>query len=177
MVLGFLRGNTVHQVNVTRVWDPSHEELNAVMGGGSNDAMPVRPSKVIEGLYLGDSAVSRNKDALRDENIAAIINVAKECPNHFEGEIHYLHIPLEDKPTQDIRNALDTAADSVARSMMNGDNVLLHCSGGESRGPAICIGALMREKKATLLQVQHVLQSVSFLGIARFVLSDQHFCW
>ncbi len=35
VVLGFRRGSTVYHVNVTRVWDPSQEELNAVMGGSS----------------------------------------------------------------------------------------------------------------------------------------------
>ncbi len=111
-----------------------------------------RPCKVIERLFLGDSGVSRNREVLREEGIGAIVNVARECSNHFEGELVYVHIPLEDSPHQDIRGAVETASRAISATMGDNTSVLVHCAAGDSRAPAVCIGFLMCEKKATLLQ-------------------------
>lgn len=50
ITLGFRRerSNEVHRVQMQRVWDPSQEELNAVMGGSASS-----PQVITESLGLG----------------------------------------------------------------------------------------------------------------------------
>ena len=164
VTLGFRRhhpgsADSLHRVQLARIWDPPQDsDLPSRQQVRVPIDVFVRPSKIMEMLFLGDDSVSRNRECLRSEGITCIINAAKECPCHFEREFAYTHMQFEDSSVENIRKGFDQVSAIISRNMMQGLSTLVHCSSGLSRSAALCIAFLMKEKKATLRQSFHLVK-------------------
>lgn len=109
------------------------------------------PSSIIDHLYLGDVYKAKNKKLLDSLEISAIINAteAKEnCtyPNLFT----YLHVPIQDKDTQDISKYIDECVEFIDSFIKKKKNVYIHCLAGVSRSVTIVAYYLMIKKQWTL---------------------------
>lgn len=163
VVLGFRRHrpglpDSLHRVQLARVWDPPQQDTPSRPQAPVRIDEFVRPSKIVEMLFLGDDSVSRNREALRSEGITCIINAARECRCHFEREFAYTHLQFEDSSSENIRKGFDQVSAIISRNMLQGLSSLVHCSNGLSRSAALCIAFLMKEKKATLRQAFHLVK-------------------
>src|SRR5690349_16678438 len=96
--------------------------------------------KIERRLYLGTKADSENAAALDSAGVTHIVNCATELPCLFEGAFQYLHLDLKD-PDNRFRRRLPKALAFIDRGRETGA-VLVHCSGGISRGPAVIIAYL-----------------------------------
>eukprot|EP01136_Pigoraptor_vietnamica_P013966 Opistho-1_new@55567 len=109
------------------------------------------PTEVLPFLYLGTEKNSADASTLDALGISMILNVAKECPYHFdEGRFEYKKCALEDSSTEDIRRIFDDAFDYIDEARRTNRRVLVHCLGGVSRSVAIVIGYLMSRYSMTL---------------------------
>jgi protein-tyrosine phosphatase len=100
--------------------------------------------RIIDKLWLGNCDYTA--EYLKENNIGAILNVAKEVPGPGEDhdeDIAYLHVPLVDGhaiPSQTVKNAIDFIDHHIHCDKAR---VLVHCKGGHSRSPAFIMGYLM----------------------------------
>ena len=64
------------------------------------------PTHIIDNVYLGDNDVARQRAVLRSLGITHVLNMAKECLNHFEGQpelgIRYERADLVDFAFEDL---------------------------------------------------------------------------
>ena len=104
-------------------------------------------ARILDRLYLGDKELVltlEGMNILKREGIGFILNVAKEVEYRYpvpEG-IEVLKVGLEDGepiPKDELKKAVNFIGASVAKG-----KVLVHCSAGLSRSPAIIIAYLIR---------------------------------
>lgn len=96
--------------------------------------------KIIEGLYLGTKEDSEDFDALSAKRIRYVLNCAAELPCPFEEEFEYLDLSLKD-PDDGLGSQLATALAFIDRGRQQGA-IMVHCSGGVSRSPAVVLAYL-----------------------------------
>ena len=72
---------------------------------------------------------------------------AGSCANHFEGELSYLSLHLQDSLREDISRAFYDAIDFIDAARAGGGAVLLHCQHGVSRSATIAMAHLMWEER------------------------------
>ena len=113
-----------------------------------------RPTQILPNLFLGDSQAAANAELLASCNITFILNMAEECPNHFEADpsIKYKKIGLKDNTEENIRDHLSPAFDFIDEARSRGAAVLVHCLAGKSRSVSIVLAYLMRQKEWSLKQ-------------------------
>eukprot|EP00899_Mesostigma_viride_P005029 jgi/Mesvir1/14527/Mv05220-RA.2 len=101
-------------------------------------------SRIEEGLYIGGDAVARNRDILRGCKISHVLNCAgPACPEYYAGELQYKTLWMLDTNTEDLLCILYDAFDYIESARASGGSLLVHCSQGVSRSPALVVAYLM----------------------------------
>lgn len=95
-------------------------------------------------LYLGNAQIARDLDLLKKLKITHIINLAGK--EHFPSEFLYFKKHFEDDDEEDITKHLDSIFQFIDQRK-KGERVFIHCQGGISRSPTICIAYLMKKNK------------------------------
>ena len=102
-------------------------------------------SEIIPGLlYLGSSRASKDRAGLERLNVRHIVSAAGK--EHFKGTFEYSRVHFADSNDGELARALDTVIAVVSAAEQGGTAVLVHCSGGVSRSPALVIGYLMHRR-------------------------------
>ena len=96
--------------------------------------------EILPNLFLGDRGDARDKERLRKRGITHIVNCSKELPCHFEGEFAYLWLKLED-PDPAFKARISEFCKFIDGGRKRG-NVMVHCTGGVSRSPAVILAYL-----------------------------------
>ncbi|XP_067949997.1 dual specificity protein phosphatase 22-A-like [Watersipora subatra] len=115
--------------------------------------------KVLNGLYIGDLSLSKNEDFLLRNSITHILSALDESHPHFR-DISYLCLDLSDSPHQRIAPVFGECIEYIHRARANGGAVLVHCSTGVSRGPAIVAAYLLTRSSLSLDDILHALSAV-----------------
>lgn len=104
--------------------------------------------EILPNLYVGN-AVSATSAHLRDHQIDAVVNCAKELddPDVQELQLDYLHLPLKDSMHQSLTKSIDVATPWIQDQLSSGKVVLIHCAMGRSRSVAILIAFLQSLNK------------------------------
>ena len=55
----------------------------------------LEPTQILPGLYIGARKDALNRDTLAALGIRSIVNVTKDVPNAFPGDIDYVQIPVD----------------------------------------------------------------------------------
>ena len=58
--------------------------------------------EILPHLYLGSEFHASQKEQIQNLGITAILNASSTCPNHFENDLKYKRIPVEDNIQADI---------------------------------------------------------------------------
>jgi hypothetical protein len=96
--------------------------------------------EILPDLFLGDRGDVRERERLRKRGITHIVNRSKELPCHFEGEFAYLWLKMED-PDPAFAIKLPEFCAFIDAGRRQG-KVMVHCTGGVSRSPAVILAYL-----------------------------------
>lgn len=89
----------------------------------------------LENLWVGDARDASNLDELRRHGITHLVNCASEVDCYFEGVFSYFRLPTIG-PDPSFRKQFARACAFVDAGRKAG-KVLIHCSAGSSRAPAM----------------------------------------
>jgi hypothetical protein len=96
--------------------------------------------EILPDLFLGDRGDARDRDLLRQRGITHVVNCSKELPCHFEGELEYLWLRMDD-PDPAFAGKIVAFCQFIDAGRERG-KVLVHCTGGVSRSPAVILAYL-----------------------------------
>ncbi len=117
--------------------------------------LTLEPTKIVEGVYLGNAYNANNYSILSNLNIKVIVNVSREFDNTFEGntDIKYIQIPIRDDAENHLnRHSIKQVLDFLDLcGPFNSDNaVLFHCYMGSSRSASVLLAYLIYKYKYSL---------------------------
>ncbi|CAF2116447.1 unnamed protein product [Rotaria magnacalcarata] len=122
------------------------------------------PSIIIEPyLFLGNCISAHDTHRLSKLGIRYILNVAirdvELCP-YYSSDIRTLPIDLRDDDQENIIRIFNQAFTFINEAKRNKSRVLVHCSHGQSRSPAIVIAYLMHTYSVSLEQcIVHIVKA------------------
>jgi hypothetical protein len=96
--------------------------------------------EILPDLYLGDRGDASDRDRLRQSGITHIVNCSQELPCPFGEEFQYLWLRMED-PDPAFADKIATFCAFIDAGRKQG-KVLVHCTGGVSRSPAVILAYL-----------------------------------
>ncbi len=96
--------------------------------------------EILPDLFLGDRGDASNRERLRKHGITHIVNCSKELPCCFEAEFAYLWLRMDD-PDPAFGEKIPAFCAFIDAGRRQG-KVLVHCTGGVSRSPAVLLAYL-----------------------------------
>lgn len=103
------------------------------------------PTKIGNGIYLGNRENSENKAHLKDLGVTHILNTAKRAKNAHPDSFKYMHLKLEDTEDQEILPYLEEAFDFIDQATQKEKGgILIHCMSGMSRSATILAAYLIQ---------------------------------
>jgi len=93
---------------------------------------------VADGLFVGTIDDAENAMLLRNHRVDAIVSLTHASPD--TPNLPVFRIPMVDGPQNDAQ-AFDQAVLETLELLNEGDRVLVHCSAGASRSPAVAATA------------------------------------
>ena len=119
--------------------------------------------EIIEHLYLANEKSIKNKELLREYNIKAILNSAKEIPCYFEEDIEYFHIPVLDSDDMEENNKffkyLEHATHYIKHYLDQNVNVVVHCKQAIQRSPAVIAAYLIKYFKLSMKEAMEFIKT------------------
>jgi atypical dual specificity phosphatase len=98
--------------------------------------------EVADGLFVGTVEDAGDEALVREHNIAIIVSLTYGQPDGgFPADLTVEKVPMRDGPRNDQQN-FDRAVTHVLSGLKTEDNLLVHCSAGASRSPAVAATAL-----------------------------------
>ena len=102
---------------------------------------------VADGLFVGTIDDAENTMRLRDRRVDAAVSLTHDIP--CIPEVSVTRIPMVDGPQNDIQTFERAVIETLER-LDEGNRVLVHCSAGASRSPAVAATALALDSQIGL---------------------------
>jgi protein-tyrosine phosphatase len=96
---------------------------------------------IADGIFVGTVSDAEDEPLLRGRGIEVVISLTHDAPN--TGSVDRVDIPMLDGPRNEYSSFAD-AAETVVERREAGKRVLVHCSAGASRSPAVAAAAMTR---------------------------------
>ncbi|KAL5248987.1 hypothetical protein ACHWQZ_G018000 [Mnemiopsis leidyi] len=135
---------------------------------GSSYIGASKPAEIIPFLYLGNERDSADLTLLRKLGVSKVLNVSRNCVNHFPEYFEYLNVPVEDRVYADISQHFNKALQFIEHARGEGCSVLVHCRAGISRSATVIIAYLIQyydysmEDAFDFIKVKHPVVSPNF---------------
>jgi protein-tyrosine phosphatase len=97
--------------------------------------------QILPDLFLGDRGTARDLPRLRERGITHVVNCSKELSCYFPDEFEYLWLRLGD-PDPRFSAEITRFCNFIDAGRATG-KVLVHCTGGVSRSPAVLLAYLI----------------------------------
>lgn len=98
--------------------------------------------EVVDGLFVGTVGDAGDEALLCEYDVEAIVSLTHEGPDGgFPSDPTVVRLPMKDGPRND-RQVFGRAVSRVLARLKADDTVLVHCSAGASRSPAVAATAL-----------------------------------
>jgi dual specificity MAP kinase phosphatase len=111
-------------------------------------------------LYLSSNRVAANLDKLRAAGVTHVLNMARECGNHFPQHFTYTNISIDDSSEQaDQESHFSAAVESLASVLNSGGRVLVHCYAGVSRSTTAVLAYLVQHRRMSLKAAYDLCQA------------------
>mmetsp|Transcript_4680 Transcript_4680/g.5129 ORF Transcript_4680/g.5129 Transcript_4680/m.5129 type:complete len:369 (+) Transcript_4680:44-1150(+) len=102
------------------------------------------------GLFLGANNHASDARVLNALNITTVINITRECANHFEStlldnnrEIEYFRFPADDQIGQPMVEYWKQGYELIVEGATKGKRILVHCAAGRSRSASLVVYYMM----------------------------------
>jgi len=102
-----------------------------------------------DGVFLGNLGAAADKDLLRRNNIAVILQILDVDWVPFPSEFQYHQVKIDDATDVDIYRHFPSCCQVLDEALANRQNILVHCHMGQSRSPTVVIAWLMRRYRMT----------------------------
>lgn len=112
----------------------------------------------LENLFVGNARDASNLDELRRLGITHMVNCATEVDCYFEGLFSYFRLPSI-SPDQAFRKQVARACAFVDTGRKTG-KVLIHCSAGSVRAPAMTVAYLWHTGRS----VAEAIEALAAIG-------------
>lgn len=101
--------------------------------------------EVVDGLFMGDSVSSRNRQLLSDRGIKVVFNLcAHRCVSPFADELTYHDYLLQDSQDFEIAVYFEEITGLIHHHLGRGEPIFVHCQKGLSRAPTLVMAFLIR---------------------------------
>jgi len=99
-------------------------------------------NEIVDGLYVADALSAGDESNYRRHDIDVVVALAHGEPEGgYPDAVEVRDHPMVDGPQND-RDAMADAVRATVRALAAGESVLVHCSAGASRSPAVAAAAL-----------------------------------
>ncbi|ELZ46089.1 Dual specificity protein phosphatase [Halorubrum californiense DSM 19288] len=97
--------------------------------------------EVADGIFVGTVSDAEDESLLRRRGVDAVVSLTHDDPD--TGAVARVDAPMTDGPRNEY-DAFAAAAETVVKRREAGQRVLIHCSAGASRSPAVAAAAMTR---------------------------------
>jgi len=133
------------------------EKLQDIFCSTSYSGVPYEPTMIHGLVYLGTQANAENLDSLRRHKIKHVLNCAgvpeslyhARAARYKNTDISYSELPIDDGELDSIIGFFGQANNCIDKARMQGERILIHCT-GVSRSGAIAMGYLISAGKKLL---------------------------
>jgi len=108
------------------------------------------PSEVVPDVFLGSIGAAHNREVLQRLNITHVLTVAGGFEPKFPSELTYECVDVKDVPEERLCVHFDRCLKFIAKCLLDGGRVLVHCFAGKSRSATICAAYVMATEGWTL---------------------------
>jgi len=108
--------------------------------------------KVVDGLFIGNEAVSRELEVLRRHKITHILAAGFGLKRHFPENFAYKQLDMIDMPSYEIQHHFAECNSFIDSAISHRGSVLVHCFQGISRSTTIVCAYLMHKQNLTASQ-------------------------
>lgn len=126
------------------------------------------PSEVVPDVFLGSIGAAHNREVLQRLNITHVLTVAGGFEPKFPSEFKYECVDVKDVPEERLCVHFDRCLKFIAKCLLDGGRVLVHCFAGKSRSATICAAYVMATEGWTLEQ------ALKAIGDARPAAAPNH---
>lgn len=118
----------------------------------------IKPSKILDSLYLGNKACSENYNSLKENGITNIIVCGEELQCCFPGFFEYKVINIGDYEFENIKNYFKSTYEYIDEVINNKKGkVLVHCAAGISRSASIVCSYLIKSKQINYEEAMKII--------------------
>lgn len=105
---------------------------------------------VAQGLFVGTATDAGDESRHSDHGITVVVSLTHSGPDgDVPAIVRHVSVPMKDGP-RNSRDQFATAVREVCEALNAGETVLVHCSAGASRSPAVAATALALERDVSL---------------------------
>ncbi|WP_246986898.1 dual specificity protein phosphatase family protein [Halorientalis marina] len=98
--------------------------------------------EICSGLFVGTTNEAGNEVLLRECGVDRVVSLTHGGPETgFPSGVSIDKVPMKDGPRNE-RDRFESAVEEVLSGLCSSDSVLVHCSRGASRSPAVAATAL-----------------------------------
>lgn len=126
------------------------------------------PSEVVPDVFLGSIGAAHNREVLQRLNITHVLTVAGGFEPKFPSEFTYECVDVKDVPEERLCVHFDRCLKFIAKCLLDGGRVLVHCFAGKSRSATICAAYVMATEGWTLAE------ALKAIGDARPAAAPNH---
>lgn len=101
-------------------------------------------------MYLGSIGAAHNKASLEAAGITHVLTVAGGFAPRFPDDYTYCLVDVADSPSEPLHRHFDRCLKFIARALLDGGRVLVHCFAGKSRSSTVVAAYAMATEGTTL---------------------------
>ena len=109
-------------------------------------------------MFLGSVGAAHDRGALESVGITHVLTVAGGFPPKFPDVYEYLVIDVADVASEDLDAHFEKCLKFIARALLDGGRVLVHCFAGRSRSSTVVAAYVMATEGLTLADTMKLIK-------------------